>query len=208
MKMKVRCVGYKRNEQYFTKGKIYTWEDGKLVNDIGFTYNNMVSGKNIDDWSLSNWYKFKKVEDNEDKMTDEEIFGMLKDKLKKNGIPVYTFTPEMIKVVSLAYRAGYGRGSKGRPFKYANIKPAPKFDKYVVDSNGNKIYYNDDEVVIGDKVVFISHDGSKDDVWPEYGRVGCVVKYANPEGQGLFVKWEGRSKSQHNWREYCKKVVE
>lgn len=118
MKMKVRCVGYKDSERYFTKGKIYTWEDDKLVNDIGFTYDNMANGTNIDNWDLSNWYKFKKVEDNEDKMTDEEIFDMLKDKLKKNGICTEMCSSYTIKAVVLAYTVGYKRGEKGRPFKY------------------------------------------------------------------------------------------
>lgn len=45
MKMKVRCVGYRTNERFFTKGKIYVWEDNKLVNDNGFIYDNMVNGK-------------------------------------------------------------------------------------------------------------------------------------------------------------------
>lgn len=74
--------------------------------------------KNIDDWSLSGWYEFKKVEDNEDKMTDEEIFDMLKDKMKKNGICTEMCSSYVMKAVVLAYIVGYKRGEKGRPFKY------------------------------------------------------------------------------------------
>lgn len=205
MKMKVRCVGYKTGERAFTKGKIYTWENDKLVNDNGFTYDTMARGTNIDDWDLSNYYIFEKVEDR-DEMTDEEIWNMLSPKLEKNGIYTEMCPSYVIKAVVLAYVVGYKRGEKGRPFKYNNVKTNP--NKFVINENGDKIYYNDDEVVIGDKVVFISHDGGKDRVWPEYGTVGKVVNYGEPYPNGLFVRWEGRNNILHNWREYCKKVVE
>ena len=75
-------------------------------------------------------------------MSDKDIFEMLSPKLEKNGITtnapsvVYSIgediyktdhKEELIKAVALAYRCGYGRGSKGRPFDYADkeIKEVP-----------------------------------------------------------------------------------
>lgn len=56
---KVRCVGYKRKERYFTVGKVYDVVDGEITNDNGCTY------MNHDDVIkfLSTWYRFKKVDD-------------------------------------------------------------------------------------------------------------------------------------------------
>lgn len=56
---KVRCVGYKHKERYFTIGKVYDVVNGKITNDNGYTYSN------YDDviGFLSGWYKFKKVDD-------------------------------------------------------------------------------------------------------------------------------------------------
>lgn len=56
---KVRCVGYKRDERYFTVGKVYDVFNGEITNDNGFTY------RNYDDATkfLSGWYKFEKVTD-------------------------------------------------------------------------------------------------------------------------------------------------
>lgn len=56
---KVRCVGYKREERYFTIGKVYDVVDGNITNDNGYTYK---------DWDdaikfLSGWYNFEKVAD-------------------------------------------------------------------------------------------------------------------------------------------------
>lgn len=217
MEMKVKCTGYKTGERNFTINKIYTWKDNAITNDKGYTYTMSVNGTDTSQWELSGWYIFEKVEnDKSKKMTDKEIWDMLKPKMDKNGIKKETlfeffYSYDMlIKAVSLAYRCGYGRGIKGRPFKYNNVKPKPKYDfrKFVINENGDKIYYCDDEVVIGDKIVFISHDGSKNSIWPEYGKVGKVVDYAEPCNDGLWVLWEGRNSKVHNWRKYCKKVVE
>ena len=55
---KVRCVGYKRGERYFTIGKVYDVVDGKITNDNGHTY------RSCDDVIefLSGWYRFKMVD--------------------------------------------------------------------------------------------------------------------------------------------------
>ena len=123
MKMKVRCVGYKTNERYFTIGKIYTWEDGRLTNDTGFTYSvevGFVQGTDPNKWLLSDWYKFEKVDD-DSTMTDKEIYDMLLPKFEKNR-SVFNGYAYLDEVVALAYKCGYMRAMKGRPFKYGDKK--------------------------------------------------------------------------------------
>lgn len=58
---KVRCVGYKRAERYFTIGKVYDVVDGEITNDNGYTY---TSWDDIIKF-LSGWYKFERVADND-----------------------------------------------------------------------------------------------------------------------------------------------
>ena len=66
---KVRCVGYKRNERYFTIGKVYDVVGGKITNDNGYTY------CDFDDVIefLSKWYNFEKVTD--DSIISRVIFN-------------------------------------------------------------------------------------------------------------------------------------
>lgn len=66
---KVRCVGYKRKERYFTVGKVYDVVNGKITNDNGYTY------RDFDDVIkfLSGWYKFEKVTD--DSIISRVIFN-------------------------------------------------------------------------------------------------------------------------------------
>lgn len=35
---KIRCIGYKIDERYFTIGKVYDVVDGEITNDRGYTY--------------------------------------------------------------------------------------------------------------------------------------------------------------------------
>lgn len=63
MKIKVRCKGYKRGEKYFTIGKVYEWEDGRLTCDDGDTYKNLVEGTDPKNWGLSQYYDFEVVQD-------------------------------------------------------------------------------------------------------------------------------------------------
>lgn len=58
---KVRCVGYKCNERYFTIGKVYDVVNGEITNDNGYTY---VGLQDVIEF-LSSWYNFKKVDDDE-----------------------------------------------------------------------------------------------------------------------------------------------
>lgn len=66
---KVRCVGYKRKERYFTVGKVYNVVDGNITNDNGYTYK---------DWDdviefLSGWYRFERVDN--DSVISRVIFN-------------------------------------------------------------------------------------------------------------------------------------
>lgn len=58
---KVRCVGYECNECYFTIGKVYDVVDGRITNDIGYTY---YSCDDVIEF-LSCWSKFEMVTDDD-----------------------------------------------------------------------------------------------------------------------------------------------
>lgn len=57
---KVRCVGYKSNERFFTIGKVYDVVDGEITNDRGYTY---VGLRDVIKY-LSYWYQFEKINNN------------------------------------------------------------------------------------------------------------------------------------------------
>lgn len=57
---KVKCIGYKRNERYFTIGKVYEVKGGKITSDNGFTYKK--SNNDTVVRYLSAWYTFERVE--------------------------------------------------------------------------------------------------------------------------------------------------
>lgn len=59
--MKVKCVGYKQNEKYFTIGKVYEWKNDSLVRDDGLCYTALVEGNDPSKWTLSKWYTFEVV---------------------------------------------------------------------------------------------------------------------------------------------------
>ena len=62
---KVVCVAQLTGETFFTVGKVYTWKDGTMTNDHGFTYcpdhGVGIVGTDPDKWDLSAWYKFVKI---------------------------------------------------------------------------------------------------------------------------------------------------
>lgn len=70
---------------------------------------------------------------NSNEMTNEEIWEMLKPKMEKNGLKTYyRVTPyhyilsydcaDAQKAIAIAYRSGYERAMKGRPFKFGKKK--------------------------------------------------------------------------------------
>lgn len=95
------------------------WPKGSVVNDGAF------------------WYTKNELEIVEE-MTNEEIWEMLKPKMKKNGleeykggfylndliVPVgYVYTADKAnEAIAIAYRSGYLRAMKGRPFKIGKKK--------------------------------------------------------------------------------------
>lgn len=58
-------------------------------------------------------------------MSDDEIYDMLKPKMKKDGVYIdrgYYYELDSPKAIALAYRSGYLRAKKGRPFKIGGEK--------------------------------------------------------------------------------------
>ena len=57
---------------------------------------------------------------NETALSDDEIYNMLKPKMEKSGAYIdrgYYYELDSKKAIALAYRSGYLRAKKGRPFK-------------------------------------------------------------------------------------------
>ena len=62
---------------------------------------------------------------NETALSDYEIYNMLKPKLEKSGAYIdrgYYYELDSKKAIALAYRSGYLRAKKGRPFKIGGEK--------------------------------------------------------------------------------------
>lgn len=58
-------------------------------------------------------------------LSDDEIYNMLKPKLEKSGAYIdrgYYYELDSKKSIALAYRSGYLRAKKGRPFKIGGEK--------------------------------------------------------------------------------------
>ena len=58
-------------------------------------------------------------------LSDNEIYNMLKTKLEKSGVYIdrgYYYELDSKKAIALAYRSGYLRAKKGRPFKIGGEK--------------------------------------------------------------------------------------
>lgn len=77
-----------------------------------------------DDWGImpeDDLVLYKEIPD----MTDDEIYDMLKPKLEKSGGYIdrgYYYELDSKKAIALAYRSGYLRAKKGRPFKIGGEK--------------------------------------------------------------------------------------
>ena len=58
-------------------------------------------------------------------LSDDEIYNMLKPKMKNSGAYIdrgYYYELDSKKAIALAYRSGYLRAKKGRPFKIGGEK--------------------------------------------------------------------------------------
>lgn len=83
-----------------------------------------------------NYEEDKLVKIDEYALSDDEIYNMLKPKLDANGVWKHGYAAvrypdgyqfvreenEVIKAIALAYRSGYLRAKKGRPFKIGGEK--------------------------------------------------------------------------------------
>lgn len=59
----------------------------------------------------------------ESALSDDEIFNMLKPKLHNAGVLKYEYYYDVIiRAIAIAYRSGYLRAKKGRPFKIGGEK--------------------------------------------------------------------------------------
>ena len=130
---KVRYIGKDHKEMPEFYPKIGTV--GIIVKESGDTdwYIQWPKGStSIDD----KWYCDKndvELVENED-MTNEEMWDMLKPKMEKNSLttknvhtglfgPIYTYNEKDVhNAIAIAYRSGYERAMKGRPFKIGEKK--------------------------------------------------------------------------------------
>ena len=110
-------------------------------------------------------------------MTNEEIWEMLKPKMEKNGLKTYyRVTPyhhilsydcaDAQKAIAIAYRSGYERAMKGRPFKIREKKKKgghwEPVDPNNLPKEGTRVRYsrecgayNKDVIKIGDTGVVV-----------------------------------------------------
>lgn len=128
-------------------------------------------------------------------MTNEEIWEMLKPKMEKNGLKSTTSTVrlpaqwcygdsvDIVKsyeenmvhnAIALAYKAGYLRAIKGRPFKIGEKKKGGHWepvDPKNLPKEGTKVRYNrkckdytDDIIMIGDTGI-VAFEGIFNPMW-------------------------------------------
>ena len=100
-------------------GRIESKEFGGYYVEIGNGYHTIMSESVI--------MPYEELPD----MTDDKIYKMLKPKLDKIDVLKYGYyyhdhtmfnADEVIKAIALAYRSGYLRAKKGRPFKIGGDK--------------------------------------------------------------------------------------
>lgn len=111
---------------YGTIGKVLSYidsEDKILVQwPKGTTSDN-------DRWWVFPNQKVRLVKEDIENMSSIEIWKMLRNKMRKNGIHSFTVfganyydAKDVYDAVALAYKVGYLRAKKGRPFKYNHKK--------------------------------------------------------------------------------------
>lgn len=161
---KVRCV-YKDNYYYPEAGMIgtiveYDWQDKDISYKVQWPKGSTFGE---DCWWVANKY-IELVEDDETNsqeipdMTNEEIWKMLEPKMDKNGFVGFNlwdgdtvyYEFDVINAVAIAYRSGYERCMKGRPFKFSDRKAKKEkkqsghwepVDSNNLPRNGTKVRY-------------------------------------------------------------------
>ena len=134
-------------------------------------------------------------------MTNEEIWKMLESKMRKNKLEIAGYLKDYIgevacyaeddvhNAIALAYRSGYERAMKGRPFKIGEKKK--KSGHWVpVDPNnlpkeGTRVKYARECAIYGNDVVKIGDEGIVE--WDGvYAPNWFGVKFDNPRS---WMKW-------------------
>lgn len=121
----------KKAEVHYVEPEDY---NGEMVYEIIVKNND---NSDIYLWMKENWISFDSdyIKNQIPKMTDDEIYDMLKPKMEKMGIDFngtittvtmndyrtesinhYMSIEDVKRLVATVYRSGYGRGQKGRPF--------------------------------------------------------------------------------------------
>ena len=198
-----------------TVGTIVRTDNSKVLVNWGKESGVMKNSKGKYEWYVT-WNKITPV--NFD-MTDEEIWEMFKPKMKKLGINpegeasfnelrTGKFICRMFKnstvqkLVATAYRSGYGRGQKGRPFVIGEkkqkghwewIKPNEivpdgtkvRYMKRAERDDGNDSYYPN----IGQECIKLNAPGFSDtDFWVQFE--GSEYKYTCLDSfRDCFQKW-------------------
>lgn len=134
-------------------------------------------------------------------MTNEEIWKMLKPKMEKNGLKTYyRVTPyhhilsydcaDAQKAIAIAYRSGYERAMKGRPFKIGKKKK--KGGHWVpVDPNnlpkeGTKVRYSR-PICFEDEFYLIGWNVGDEGIVSYHGNYfGVKREGKNWDGVGMF----------------------
>lgn len=194
---KVRCIGYKRKERYFTVGKVYDVVDGEITNDNGYTYK---------DWDdvikfLSGWYRFEKVDD--DSSISRVIFNNpatiilwgdgTKTVAKTHGDDA--FDPEKGFAVACAKKLlGNGDAFRMGFAKWAPVDKEPNIDGFKV---GDRVAYDHH---IG-TVIALSESGK---VGVEFDKPGIgyhdcsgVTLVAGHKGASGMCKWFTSEEIRH-----------
>lgn len=134
-------------------------------------------------------------------MTNEEIWEMLEPKMEKNKlkpmgacikwkdcVPEYFYTyseDDVQKAIVLAYRSGYGRGQKGRPFVIGEKKQQSPHWEWI----------KPDEIVPdGTKVRYMKRAEDDDGHNPYYPKIGQECIKLNPSWWSdsyFWVQFEG-----------------
>ena len=194
---KVRCVGYKRKERYFTVGKVYDVVDGEITNDNGYTY------KNWDDVIefLSSWYRFEKVDG--DSPISRVIFNNpatiilwadgTKTIAKTHGDDA--FDPEKGFAVACAKKLlGSGDAFRMEFAKWAPVDEEPNIDGFKV---GDRVVWNFN---IG-TVIALSESGKIGVEFDKPGiglhNCGGVALVAGHKGASGMCKWFTSGEIRH-----------
>lgn len=118
-------------------------------------------------------------------MTNEEIWEMLQPKLLKN----YVFPNNVSEAVGMAYRVGYLRAMKGRPFKIGEKKKKgghwEPVDPKNLPKEGTRVRYARECTSYGNNMVKLGDEGVVE--WDGvYNPVWFGVKFDNPRS---WMKW-------------------